>query len=145
MVDRTLAKKFGMLVRNLRSEAGLSQEDFADRCNLHRTYIGSIERGEKTVTIYVVQGLGVQPLKYLEVVSVPNGLILFDGPNYNNTKGILIPGKDDQTVTKKRTRVRLDPLATLDPWRCIKIELDNGAWHTKPRAVFNPAAQPSSF
>ncbi len=51
MVDRLLAKKFGLLIKRLRSEAGLSQEDLADLCQLHRTYIGSIERGEKTVTI----------------------------------------------------------------------------------------------
>ena len=92
--------------------------------------------------IYVVQGLGVQPLKYLEVVSVPNGLLLFDGPNYNNTKGILIPGKDDQTVIKKRTRVRLDPLVNIAPWRCIKIELNNGSWNTTPRVPTNPGTQP---
>ncbi len=29
----------------------MSQEEFAYRCGLHRTYIGSIERGEKSVTI----------------------------------------------------------------------------------------------
>ncbi len=51
MNDKILAKKFGCLVRKLRSEIGLSQEAFADQCGLHRTYIGSIERGEKTVTI----------------------------------------------------------------------------------------------
>lgn len=38
-------------MRDLRSETGLSQEQYADKCGLHRTYIGSIERGEKAVTI----------------------------------------------------------------------------------------------
>jgi transcriptional regulator with XRE-family HTH domain len=46
-----LAQAFGKAVRSRRATAGLSQEDFADRCGLHRTYIGFIERGEKTVTI----------------------------------------------------------------------------------------------
>jgi transcriptional regulator with XRE-family HTH domain len=46
-----IAKKFGILVRRLRMKAELSQEEFAHQCGLHRTYIGAIERGEKTVTI----------------------------------------------------------------------------------------------
>jgi len=51
MEDKPLTKRFGSTVRRLRVAAGLSQEDFADLCGLHRTYVGSIERGEKSVTI----------------------------------------------------------------------------------------------
>ena len=51
MRDVELAKRFGALIRHLRLQGRMSQEDFADRCGLHRTYIGSIERGEKTITI----------------------------------------------------------------------------------------------
>lgn len=51
MRDSALAKKLGNLIRHLRQEKGVSQEQFADLCQLHRTYVGSIERGEKTITV----------------------------------------------------------------------------------------------
>lgn len=51
MKNTGLARHFGMTIRQLRIEAGLSQEEFADKCQLHRTYIGSIERGEKNITL----------------------------------------------------------------------------------------------
>jgi len=51
MVEEDVVKRFGKTVRRLRSEQGFSQESFAQRCGLHRTYIGIIERGEKAVTI----------------------------------------------------------------------------------------------
>jgi len=47
----TIQKRFGERVRELRKEQGYSQEEFAHACGLHRTYIGSIERGEKNITV----------------------------------------------------------------------------------------------
>jgi len=41
-----LKKSLGELVRKRRKEIGLSQEDLGFESGLHRTYIGSIERGE---------------------------------------------------------------------------------------------------
>ena len=51
MEESKLSVRFGCLIRDLRLSAGLTQESLADLCDLHRTYIGAIERGEKTVTI----------------------------------------------------------------------------------------------
>ena len=59
MATVSLTVKFGVVVRRLRTEAGWSQEELAARCGLHRTYIGSIERGEKTVTIETANKLAV--------------------------------------------------------------------------------------
>jgi transcriptional regulator with XRE-family HTH domain len=47
----TLRTKLGRAVRRLRTDAGFSQESFADACHVHRTYIGSIERGETNVSL----------------------------------------------------------------------------------------------
>lgn len=78
--------------------------------------------------VYKVEAMGNQPLDYLELACVPNGLLLFDGPNYANTQGLLIPGKDEKDHPKKRTRVRLTPLATLASWRSVKVVRTSAGW-----------------
>lgn len=43
--------KFGERVREIRKEKGFSQEELAHKADLHRTYIGMIERAEKNITL----------------------------------------------------------------------------------------------
>jgi len=38
-------------IKTFRKELNLSQEEFAYKCDLHRTYIGAIERGERNITL----------------------------------------------------------------------------------------------
>ena len=43
--------RFGQSLRQRRQKLGVSQEAFADMCQLDRTYIGGIERGERNVAL----------------------------------------------------------------------------------------------
>jgi transcriptional regulator with XRE-family HTH domain len=45
---------FGKRVAELRRKAGMSQEHFAFKCDVDRTYIGTIERGEKSPTLNTI-------------------------------------------------------------------------------------------
>jgi transcriptional regulator with XRE-family HTH domain len=61
--NKAVQQALGQRIRELRSKKGWSQEGFADICGLHRTYMGSIERGERNLTIVsiltVAQHLGM--------------------------------------------------------------------------------------
>ena len=59
-----ILKVFGTNVRRLRQEKGLSQEKFAEKCNLHRTYISYIECFRRSISLENIQkiadALGVE-------------------------------------------------------------------------------------
>lgn len=46
---------FGNKIRDLRISKGYTQEGLANEANLHRTYIGMIERGEKNITLLNIE------------------------------------------------------------------------------------------
>lgn len=49
--------RLGSNVRRLREAKGWSQEDYADRAGIHRTYVSDIERGRRNPTVTVVEKL----------------------------------------------------------------------------------------
>lgn len=62
-------EQFGSRVRAERERQGLSQEELAQRADLHRTYIGGVERGERNISLLnllaIARGLGVSPADLL--------------------------------------------------------------------------------
>lgn len=63
MKNSNLLIKFGENVREKRKEQGLSQEQLSFKADLHRTYIGMIERAEKNITLLNIEKIA----KALEV------------------------------------------------------------------------------
>lgn len=71
-MDSDINNKFGRAVASMRNRQGISQSELAYRCGLHRTYIGAIERGEKSPTLNTVEriakGLSVSIIQLWEAL-----------------------------------------------------------------------------
>ncbi len=68
-----IRRRVGLNMRHYREKLGLSQEEFAFTCGLHRTYVSGVERGVRNPTVVVLakiaKALGVGPEKLLETQS----------------------------------------------------------------------------
>lgn len=49
--------EFGVRVRERRNECGLSQEELAHKSGMHRTYVSSVERGERNIALVNIAAL----------------------------------------------------------------------------------------
>jgi len=69
-MEGDLQRTIGQNLRAYRLARGLSQEAFADVLGVHRTYMGSVERGERNLTLRSVERIAAQidedPLKLLQ-------------------------------------------------------------------------------
>lgn len=63
-------KPFGLRLRKLRLQKGLSQEDLAYKCDLDRSYVGQVERGERNISLEnihkLAKGLSINPALFFE-------------------------------------------------------------------------------
>ena len=61
--------KFGKRLREIRGQKGVSQEALAADAGLHRTYVSSVERGERNITLVniyrLAKALGVKPAELI--------------------------------------------------------------------------------
>lgn len=54
-MENDVNRAFGKRVAELRKKAGYSQEQFAFKCGVDRTYVGVVERGEKSPTLNTIE------------------------------------------------------------------------------------------
>jgi transcriptional regulator with XRE-family HTH domain len=49
--------RFGLRLREVREKAGISQEKLAELAGLHRTYVSSVERGKRNISLQNIERL----------------------------------------------------------------------------------------
>jgi transcriptional regulator with XRE-family HTH domain len=58
-MESNIQIRYGNAVRKLRTQKNISQEDFADICGLHRTYISDIELGKRNLSLDNIERIAI--------------------------------------------------------------------------------------
>ncbi len=71
LADTRFLQAIGFRLREVRMAAGWTQAELAEKCGLHRTFVGSVERGERNLSLLNLRLLAVN-------LRVPIGALLTD-------------------------------------------------------------------
>jgi len=93
-LSNLLLKSLGHRVRELRTEQGYSQEAFADKCGVHRTFMGTVERGESNLSFQNIA-------KVATTLGVPLSTLFRD---LEGRAQILAAQSDGKTPLKRKKR-----------------------------------------
>lgn len=93
MDDQEFLKKFGNIIKHFRDKKGISQEKLSLESELHRTYIGGIERGERNISILnlkvLLEHLDLSWAEFGSSIDSNSSLVKDDSVSYNKAKDYL--------------------------------------------------------
>lgn len=92
-------KQFGERVRDLRKTQGLSQEELAEKAELHYTYIGGVERGERNLSLKSIERIALALKMDIRDLFIPRASIKTD------VEGDKIIGEINNLLATKETGV----------------------------------------
>jgi transcriptional regulator with XRE-family HTH domain len=79
MTKTIFAKRIGLYFKSIRDSRNISQEKFAEILGVHRNYVGSIERGERNISVYML--LNLLSKLSITIVEFERESLLFDEPH----------------------------------------------------------------
>ena len=97
-----ISAELGIRIRHYRKEKRITQEQLAEICGMHPTYIGQLERGEKNATLEsvyrIAKGLNVSISKLLENMDDFEDNNMYDIPNSIYQQLIMLPRDKQENI-----------------------------------------------
>lgn len=102
MVEKDIRKRIGSRIRQLRKERELSQEQLAEKARLNTKYLGSIERGERNLSLEslykIANALGISLAFLLQFEAHPSANRLDEAEDTFNKITELLSGKGQKSL-----------------------------------------------